>query len=104
MKRKKSDPAQYVAANEASSHHASFGRTSEITNTRMPPLQICGHYRARPKSNAVLSTHRPHPVTLHFAHYNLVCVHKTLRVTPAMAANVTDRPRSLEELVERTSQ
>ena len=30
-------------------------------------------------------------VALHFAHYNLVRVHKTLRVTPAMAANVTDR-------------
>jgi hypothetical protein len=40
---------------------------------------------------------------LHFAHYNLVRLHKTLRVTPAMAANVTDRVWSLEELVERTS-
>jgi hypothetical protein len=28
---------------------------------------------------------------LHFAHYNLVRLHETLRVTPAMAANVTDR-------------
>jgi hypothetical protein len=35
-----------------------------------------------------------------FAHYNLVRLHKTLRVTPAMAANVTDRVWSLEELVE----
>jgi len=43
-------------------------------------------------------------VALHFAHYNLVRVHKTLRVTPAMAANVTDRLWSLEELVELTSQ
>jgi hypothetical protein len=42
-------------------------------------------------------------VALHFAHYNLVRVHKTLRVTPAMAANVTDRLWSLEELVDRTS-
>jgi hypothetical protein len=42
-------------------------------------------------------------VALHFAHYNLVRVHKTLRVTPAMAASVTDRLWSLEELVERTS-
>ena len=42
-------------------------------------------------------------VALHFVHYNLVRVHKTLRVTPAMAANVTDRLWSLEELVERTS-
>lgn len=43
-------------------------------------------------------------VALHFAHYNLVRLHKTLRVTPAMAANVTDRVWSLEELVDRTSQ
>jgi hypothetical protein len=42
-------------------------------------------------------------VALHFAHYNLVRQHKTLRVTPAMAANVTDRVWSLEELVDRTS-
>ena len=42
-------------------------------------------------------------VALHFAHYNLVRVHKTLRVTPPMAANVTDRLWSLEELVDRTS-
>lgn len=42
-------------------------------------------------------------VSLHFAHYNLVRLHETLRVTPAMAANVTDRVWSLEELVERTS-
>lgn len=42
-------------------------------------------------------------VSLHFAHYNLVRLRKTLRVTPAMAANVTDRLWSLDELVERTS-
>ena len=42
-------------------------------------------------------------VALHFAHYNLVGLHKPLRVTPALAANVTDRLWSLEELVERTS-
>lgn len=42
-------------------------------------------------------------VSLHFAHYNLVRLHKTLRVTPAMAAGVSDRLWALEELVDRTS-
>jgi hypothetical protein len=42
-------------------------------------------------------------VALHFSHHNLVRLHKTLRVTPAMTANVTDRVWSLEELVDRTS-
>jgi IS1 family transposase len=36
---------------------------------------------------------------LHFAHYNFVRVHQTLRVTPAMAANITDHLWTLEELL-----
>lgn len=42
-------------------------------------------------------------VALHFAHYNFVRVHNTLRVTPAMAGGVVRNLWSLEELVERTS-
>jgi IS1 family transposase len=42
-------------------------------------------------------------VALHFAHYNLVRMHKTIRMTPAMAAGVENRLWSIEELVERTS-
>ena len=42
-------------------------------------------------------------VALHFAHYNMVRIHKSLRVTPAMAAGVSDRLWTLQELVEETS-
>jgi IS1 family transposase len=42
-------------------------------------------------------------VSLHFAHYNFVRVHRTLRVTPAMEARVSNRLWSLDELVERAS-
>jgi hypothetical protein len=42
-------------------------------------------------------------VSLHFAHYNFVRVHRSLRVTPAMEAGVSDRLWTLEELVEKTS-
>ncbi len=42
-------------------------------------------------------------VSLHFAHYNFVRVHRTLRVTPAMEAGVSTRLWTLDELVERTS-
>jgi IS1 family transposase len=37
-------------------------------------------------------------LALHFAHYNFVRIHGSLRVTPAMAAGVTDRVWGLEEL------
>lgn len=38
-------------------------------------------------------------ISLHFAYYNFVKVHKTLRMTPAMAAGVTDRLWEMADLV-----
>ena len=39
-----------------------------------------------------------HQVALYFVHYNFCRVHKTLRVTPAMEAGLTDHVWTLEEL------
>jgi IS1 family transposase len=39
-------------------------------------------------------------VALHYMHYNFCRIHKTLRVTPAMEAGITDHVWSLEELVD----
>lgn len=41
-------------------------------------------------------------VALHFAHYNFVRVHRTLKVTPAMEAGVSQSIWSMEELLERS--
>jgi hypothetical protein len=38
-------------------------------------------------------------VGLHFAYYNFVRVHKSLRMTPAMAGGVTDHIWTIEDLV-----
>jgi len=38
-------------------------------------------------------------VALHFAHYNFVRVHQTLRVTPAMKAGLTDHIWSIKDLL-----
>ncbi len=38
-------------------------------------------------------------LALHFAHYNFVKIHGSLRITPAMAAGVTKRLWNLEELL-----
>jgi IS1 family transposase len=40
-----------------------------------------------------------HAVALHFMHYNFCRVHQTLRVTPAMAANVTDHVWDVSDIV-----
>lgn len=39
-------------------------------------------------------------IALHYMAYNFVKIHKTFRVTPAMAAGVTDHAWELEEIVE----
>lgn len=39
-----------------------------------------------------------HAVALHFMYYNFVRIHKTLRVTPAMAAGITKRLWEIEDL------
>ena len=59
--------------------------------------------RSRPVVKAIKRAHAARKfagaVSAHFAHYNFVRLHETTRVTPAMAANVTDRLWSLEQLV-----
>jgi hypothetical protein len=40
-----------------------------------------------------------HSVALHFMHYNFCRIHKTLKVTPAMEAGLTDHVWTLDELV-----
>jgi len=42
-----------------------------------------------------------HALALYFAFYNFCRIHKTLKVTPAMAAGITDKLWSLEDIAER---
>jgi hypothetical protein len=39
-------------------------------------------------------------VALHFMHYNFCRIHKTLRVTPAMEAGISDHVWSIEEMID----
>jgi len=39
-------------------------------------------------------------IALRYMHYNFCRIHKTLRVTPAMEAGISDHVWSIEELVE----
>lgn len=40
-----------------------------------------------------------HHLALHYMYYNFCRIHKTLRITPAMAAGVTDHVWSIEEII-----
>jgi IS1 family transposase len=43
-------------------------------------------------------------LAIHYMHFNFVRIHQTLRITPAMAAGVTNRLWSLQEMVELLSE
>ena len=45
-----------------------------------------------------IENHR-HAIAIHYAYYNFVRIHKTLRVTPAMEAKITTKPMTLEDIV-----
>jgi len=40
-----------------------------------------------------------HAVALHYMHHNSCRIHQTLRVTPAMEAEISDHVWSLDELI-----
>lgn len=40
-----------------------------------------------------------HALALHFVYYNVCRIHQTLRVTPAMEADISDHAWSIEEVV-----
>jgi len=57
------------------------------------PLWFLGHLSVENLS---------HAVSLHFMYYNFARIHKTLRVTPAMEAGVSDHVWELGEIVALT--
>jgi hypothetical protein len=52
-----------------------------------------------PRQSDALPENHEHAIAIHFMHYNFVCRHQSLRVTPAMKAKVTDHLWSIEEIV-----
>jgi hypothetical protein len=40
-----------------------------------------------------------HMMAIYFMHYNFVRIHQTLKVTPAMAAGVTEKPWEMSDMV-----
>jgi len=45
-----------------------------------------------------IENHR-HAIAIHYAYYNWVRIHKTLRVTPAMEAKLATKPMTIDDIV-----
>jgi hypothetical protein len=89
-----------------------LGSTSEVVQGSPDPKHISTSYVER--QNLTMRMRRftrltnafskkvemhEHAVALHFMHYNFAKIHQTLRVTPVMAAGVTSRLWSIEDIV-----
>jgi hypothetical protein len=57
-------------------------------------IDVLGRAASNPASRR-----RRRASALHYMHYNFCRIHETLRVTPAMAAGVTDRVWSIRDIV-----
>jgi hypothetical protein len=70
-------------------HQAAFAIVAAIASRQHTPRD--------PGSGSV--ENHCHAVALHFMYYNFVRIHEILRVTPAMAAGVTDRLWEIGDIV-----
>ena len=68
----------------------------------MVTITFCKHRRAECLLTAFSKKveNHCHALALYFEFYNFVRIHKTLRMTPAMAAGVTGELWDLERLIE----
>lgn len=91
------------------------GRKDNVVTGRPDPTKISTSYVERQNLTMRMSMRRftrltngfskkvenhAHAIALHFMHYNFARRHQTLRVSPAMAAGVTDHLWSVEEIVD----
>lgn len=90
------------------------GERSEVIKGNPDPRHISTSYVERQNLTMRMSMRRftrltngfskkganhAHAVALHFMHYNFARIHGTLRITPAMAAGISDHVWSIEEIV-----
>lgn len=72
--------------------------TSYIERQNLTVRQSCRRFARKTSAHSRKLENHCHAVALHFMYYNFVRIHGTLRITPAMAAGVTDTLWSLEDL------
>ena len=58
---------------------------------------LAGRNHGQPRKVARMN--RRQTVALHFMHYNFCRIHRSLRVTPAMEAGITDHLSAIEDIV-----
>lgn len=73
--------------------------TSHVERKNLPMRMGMRRFTRLTNAFSKKAENHAYAVALHFMHYNFCRTHKTLRMTPAMAAGVTDRLWDVEDLV-----
>lgn len=94
-------PAPFVSAEKqtitGNPDHAAVS-TSYVERQNLTMRMSCRRFTRLTNAFSKKVENHAHAVALHFMHYNFGRIHKTLRVTPAMEAGVSDHVWSLEEI------
>lgn len=98
---KKYSPAQFVSAEKRKimgNPDMAHISTSHVERQNLTMRMSCRRFTRLTNAFSKKVENHAHAVALHFMYYNFGRIHKTLRVTPAMEAKVSDHVWSLEEI------
>lgn len=73
--------------------------TSYVERQNLTMRTQCKRYTRKTNAHSKKIDNHAHAVALHFMYYNFGRIHQTLRITPAMAAGISNRIWSIEEIV-----
>src|ERR1700687_3073845 len=77
----------------------SVRREKEVLIGDPDPTQECRRFTRLTNAFSKKLANLQASVALHYAHYNFVRIHRTLRMTPAMAAGIADHIWTVQELI-----
>ncbi len=72
--------------------------TSYAERSNLTLRMSCRRFTRLTNASSKKAENHAHAVALHMMFYNFGRIHKTLRITPAMAAGVTDHVWTMEEI------
>jgi len=98
---RKYSPVEFVAAEKrriTGRPDPAHVSTSYVERQNLTMRMSCRRFTRLTNAFSKKVENHAHAVALHFMYYNFGRIHKTLRVTPAMEAGVSDHVWSLEEI------
>ena len=78
--------------------------TSGVERQNLTMRMSMRRFTRRTNAFSKIIRNHAHAVALHYLYYNFCHIHQSIRITPAMAAGVTDHLYDLDWIVERVAE